>query len=66
VTATETIASTSWRDIKETLSPRASAAEESLPPLLIVLTIVTDVVDALAYLRLGHVFVAQRFRPKAV
>jgi hypothetical protein len=58
MTATRTIASTSWRDIEETLSPRASAAEESLPPLLIVLTIVTGVVDALAYLRLGHVFVA--------
>jgi uncharacterized membrane protein YoaK (UPF0700 family) len=58
VTAARTIASTSWRDVEETLSPRASAAEESLPPLLVVLTIVTGVVDALAYLRLGHVFVA--------
>ena len=52
------IASTSWRDVAETLSPRASAAEDSLPPLMIVLTVVTGVVDALAYLRLGHVFVA--------
>jgi len=52
------IASTSWRDFAETLSPRASAAEDSLPPLMIVLTVVTGVVDALAYLRLGHVFVA--------
>jgi uncharacterized membrane protein YoaK (UPF0700 family) len=58
VTATRTIAATSWRDVAETLSPRASAAEESLPPLLILLTFVTGVVDALAYLRLGHVFVA--------
>jgi uncharacterized membrane protein YoaK (UPF0700 family) len=58
VTATRTIASSSWRDVEETLSPRASAAEESLPPLLILLTLVTGVVDALAYLRLGHVFVA--------
>jgi uncharacterized membrane protein YoaK (UPF0700 family) len=58
VTAARTLASTSWRDVEETLSPRASAAEESLPPLLIVLTVVTGVVDALAYLRLGHVFVA--------
>jgi uncharacterized membrane protein YoaK (UPF0700 family) len=58
VTAARTIAATSWRDVAEMLSPRASAAEESLPPLLILLTIVTGVVDALAYLRLGHVFVA--------
>jgi uncharacterized membrane protein YoaK (UPF0700 family) len=58
VTATRTIASSSWRDVEKTLSPRTSAAEQSLPPLLIVLTLVTGVVDALAYLRLGHVFVA--------
>jgi uncharacterized membrane protein YoaK (UPF0700 family) len=56
--ATRTIASASWRDVAETLSPRASVQEDGLPPLLIVLTIVTGVVDALAYLRLGHVFVA--------
>ena len=42
----------------ETLWPPAAAKEDGLPPLLIVLTIVTGVVDALAYLRLGHVFVA--------
>jgi uncharacterized membrane protein YoaK (UPF0700 family) len=29
-----------------------------LPPLMVLLTVVTGVVDALAYLRLGHVFVA--------
>jgi uncharacterized membrane protein YoaK (UPF0700 family) len=46
------------RDIAETLWPPAAAKEDGLPPLLIVLTIVTGVVDALAYLRLGHVFVA--------
>lgn len=45
-------------DIAATLSPRATAQEDGLPPLLIALTIVTGVVDALAYLRLGHVFVA--------
>jgi uncharacterized membrane protein YoaK (UPF0700 family) len=44
--------------VVETLSPRASTSEEGLPPLLIALTVVTGVVDALAYLRLGHVFVA--------
>ena len=47
-----------WTDVVETLSPRASAEEDGLPPLLVVLTVVTGVVDALAYLRLGHVFVA--------
>jgi uncharacterized membrane protein YoaK (UPF0700 family) len=47
-----------WTDVLETLSPRASAREDGLPPLLVVLTVVTGVVDALAYLRLGHVFVA--------
>jgi uncharacterized membrane protein YoaK (UPF0700 family) len=47
-----------WAGIVETLSPRASAREDGLPPLLVVLTVVTGVVDALAYLRLGHVFVA--------
>ena len=47
-----------WADVFETLGPRASAREDGLPPLLVVLTVVTGVVDALAYLRLGHVFVA--------
>jgi uncharacterized membrane protein YoaK (UPF0700 family) len=46
------------QDITETLWPRAAAKEDGPPPLLILLTIVTGVVDALAYLRLGHVFVA--------
>jgi uncharacterized membrane protein YoaK (UPF0700 family) len=32
--------------------------EESLPPLLFVLTVVTGLVDAVSYLKLGHVFVA--------
>jgi uncharacterized membrane protein YoaK (UPF0700 family) len=36
----------------------ATVDEEGLPPLLIVLTFVTGLVDAVAYLRLGHVFVA--------
>jgi uncharacterized membrane protein YoaK (UPF0700 family) len=47
-----------WSDVRGTLSPRASSEEDGLPPLLILLTIVTGLVDALAYLRLGHVFVA--------
>jgi uncharacterized membrane protein YoaK (UPF0700 family) len=48
----------SWTDVRETLSPRATEEEDRLPPLLIVLTVVTGLVDAVAYLRLGHVFVA--------
>lgn len=45
-------------DIAGTLSPRATREEDGLPPLMILLTVVTGLVDALAYLRLGHVFVA--------
>ena len=45
------------REIADTLRPRA-AADAALPPLMILLTIVTGIVDAVAYLRLGHVFVA--------
>jgi uncharacterized membrane protein YoaK (UPF0700 family) len=55
---TRAIGVSARRDITETLWPPAAAKEDGLPPLLIVLTIVTGVVDALAYLRLGHVFVA--------
>jgi uncharacterized membrane protein YoaK (UPF0700 family) len=42
----------------ETLRPSAGAADGVLPPLMVALTIVTGIVDAVAYLRLGHVFVA--------
>ncbi len=56
--ATRAMGESAQRDITETLWPPAAAKEDGLPPLLIVLTIVTGVVDALAYLRLGHVFVA--------
>ena len=47
-----------WTDVVGTLSPRATESEDGLPPLLILLTVVTGLVDAVAYLRLGHVFVA--------
>jgi uncharacterized membrane protein YoaK (UPF0700 family) len=50
--------STFLPDIVHTLRPGAGTADEALPPLMILLTIVTGVVDAVAYLRLGHVFVA--------
>ncbi len=56
--ATRAIGESAQQDIRETLWPPAAAKEDGLPPLLIVLTIVTGIVDALAYLRLGHVFVA--------
>jgi uncharacterized membrane protein YoaK (UPF0700 family) len=55
--ATRSTIRSSWSDVVETLSMRASEREEGLPPLLIVLTFVTGLVDALAYLSLGHVFV---------
>jgi uncharacterized membrane protein YoaK (UPF0700 family) len=47
-----------WKEIVETLAPRAGSKEGVLPPLMILLTVVTGVVDAVAYLKLGHVFVA--------
>ena len=47
-----------WHEIGETLVPRSESKEGVLPPLMIALTIVTGVLDAVAYLKLGHVFVA--------
>jgi len=47
-----------WRGITETLRPPAGSAEGILPPLMILLTMVSGIVDAVAYLGLGHVFVA--------
>ena len=47
-----------WQEIGDTLAPRRGGEEGVLPPLMILLTIVTGAVDALAYLKLGHVFVA--------
>jgi uncharacterized membrane protein YoaK (UPF0700 family) len=47
-----------WSEIADTLAPRAGSTEGVLPPLMILLTIVTGIVDAVAYLNLGHVFVA--------
>jgi uncharacterized membrane protein YoaK (UPF0700 family) len=47
-----------WREIAETLRPPPGSADGALPPLLILLTVVTGIVDAVAYLKLGHVFVA--------
>jgi uncharacterized membrane protein YoaK (UPF0700 family) len=47
-----------WQQIAGTLAPRSGSTEGVLPPLMILLTIVTGIVDAVAYLKLGHVFVA--------
>jgi uncharacterized membrane protein YoaK (UPF0700 family) len=44
--------------LRATLLPGASRDEDGLPPLLILLTVVTGTVDALAFLGLGRVFVA--------
>ena len=46
------------QEIAASLRPRAGTADGALPPLMVLLTIVTGIVDAVAYLRLGHVFVA--------
>jgi len=49
---------TAWRDVTTTLRPRRGSADGPLPPLLLTLTVVTGLVDATSYLKLGHVFVA--------
>jgi uncharacterized membrane protein YoaK (UPF0700 family) len=47
-----------WRDLAATLWPRPGSPDGPLPPLLLALTLVTGLVDATSYLKLGHVFVA--------
>ena len=53
-----------WRDVRDTLHPRSgsgsggAAIDGPLPPLMLMLTVVTGLVDAVSYLRLGRVFVA--------
>lgn len=42
----------------QTLRPRGDDRHGPLPPILLALTLVTGIVDAASYLRLGHVFVA--------
>ena len=46
------------RDIAQTFRPPAGDRHGPLVPLLVALTILTGVVDAVSYLELGHVFVA--------
>jgi len=45
-------------DIRQTLFPVRGSRDGPLPPLLVMLTVVTGLVDAFSYLVLGHVFVA--------
>ncbi|AXE89653.1 YoaK family protein [Streptomyces sp. Go-475] len=45
-------------DALRTLAPRGEERHGPLPPLMLVLTVVTGLVDAVSYLALGHVFVA--------
>jgi uncharacterized membrane protein YoaK (UPF0700 family) len=47
-----------WREALDTLRPSRGGKDGPLPPLLLVLTVVTGLVDATSYLKLGHVFVA--------
>ena len=47
-----------WSDAAKTLRPGRDDRDGPLPPLLLSLTVVTGLVDAASYLKLGHVFVA--------
>jgi uncharacterized membrane protein YoaK (UPF0700 family) len=47
-----------WQEVAATLRPRPDSPDGQLPPLLLALTLVTGLVDATSYLKLGHVFVA--------
>jgi uncharacterized membrane protein YoaK (UPF0700 family) len=45
-------------DAVRKLWPWAGSGQGPLPPLLVLLTVVTGLVDAVSYLTFGHVFVA--------
>lgn len=47
-----------WSEAVGTVWPGRDARDGPLPPLLLLLTVVTGLVDAASYLKLGHVFVA--------
>jgi uncharacterized membrane protein YoaK (UPF0700 family) len=47
-----------WSDAIETVRPPRDSRDGPLPPLLLLLTVLTGLVDAASYLKLGHVFVA--------
>ncbi|MFC8228179.1 YoaK family protein [Streptomyces sp. NPDC057287] len=46
------------RDVRATLVPDMTGPHGPLPPVMLVLTVLTGLVDAFSYLLLGHVFVA--------
>ena len=43
-----------WADALGTLWPERDSRDGPLPPLLLLLTVVTGLVDAASYLKLGH------------
>ncbi len=45
-------------DVTVTLNPRADERHGPLVPMMLVLSVLTGLVDAVSYLKLGHVFVA--------
>src|SRR6476646_6129857 len=47
-----------WEEIRTTVRLFPNSPDGSLPPLLLALSVVTGLVDATSYLKLGHVFVA--------
>ena len=49
---------TTWQEVVATVRPRPDGPDGPLPPLLLTLTVVTGLVDATSFLKLGHVFVA--------
>ena len=51
-------ARSAWEELSAALRPRPDSRDGPLPPLLLLLTVVTGLVDATSYLKLGHVFVA--------
>jgi uncharacterized membrane protein YoaK (UPF0700 family) len=46
------------RDVAQTFRPGADARHGPLVPMMVALTVLTGLVDAVSYLELGHVFVA--------
>jgi uncharacterized membrane protein YoaK (UPF0700 family) len=47
-----------WTEAADTVWPQRESRDGLLPPLLLLLTLVTGLVDAASFLDLGHVFVA--------
>jgi uncharacterized membrane protein YoaK (UPF0700 family) len=47
-----------FTDLGQTIVPGRDSRQGPLPPLLVLMTVVTGLVDAFSYLALGHVFVA--------